>query len=249
MAVIRVNPGGAGSTPIQDAVDSASPGDVILVANGTYREEVTISTSNIRIIARGDKVFLDGGNTLHTAFQLSSVTGVEINGFRISNYTERGIELSASNFNFITHNIIRKIREDGILLGANSNGNLVLNNIIRKTGGTTDDDSGIQLEFPNRGNWIVNNTVSDNFLFGIQADSINPNSIINNQVINNNFTGIRIESSLNILEKNTVKKNKLNGLVLENDDNFIFRNLFKDNTPNNIVDNGTDNNYVQNKEE
>jgi hypothetical protein len=49
-------------TRIQDAVDAAAPGATILVCAGTYLEQVTIATNDLRLLATGKPgdVVLDG---------------------------------------------------------------------------------------------------------------------------------------------------------------------------------------------
>lgn len=96
MAIIQVFPGGT----IQAAVDAAGSGDVVLVHDGVYNETVTISGAVnkhfIRVVARNPhRAILDSDNTLANAFILDEVNGVEINGFVIRNYFNRGIVLDA----------------------------------------------------------------------------------------------------------------------------------------------------------
>jgi len=42
--------GGSDHTTIQAAIDNATPGDTIIVANGTYYESVTVNKTNIKLI-------------------------------------------------------------------------------------------------------------------------------------------------------------------------------------------------------
>ncbi len=58
---------------IQEAVDSAGPGDRVLVADGLYREEVTLSSGGtpgqwLQVIAAGAGAVLDGSETLTGAW-------------------------------------------------------------------------------------------------------------------------------------------------------------------------------------
>ena len=60
---------------IQEAVDAAVEGDLILIAPGTYNEAVQVTTNNI--IIRGldrNTVILDGNFELETEFALSAPT-------------------------------------------------------------------------------------------------------------------------------------------------------------------------------
>ncbi|MBC6971462.1 right-handed parallel beta-helix repeat-containing protein [Bacillus sp. Xin] len=242
MAILTVVPG---TNAIQNAVNTATSGDVILVKDGVYNESVTINNTknNIRIVAERNRAFLNGDNTLSTAFTLTSgVTGVEINGFNISRYMEDGIEINGS-FNLITRNTITNVNGDGIDIES-GNGNLILGNTIQNIGDNT-ASSGIEISADS--NWFVNNTVRGNFNRGIAVFS-NSNGVIGNQIFNNNGTGIQVNNDFNIIERNTVRGNRNNGLVLSigANDNFIFRNTISNNRPNNILNNGIDNNFLQN---
>jgi nitrous oxidase accessory protein NosD len=76
---------------IQRAVDRAAPGDLVLVAAGTYAEEVSVATNGVTI--RGtdrNSVVLDGGHELGVGI---TVTGddVAIENLTVRNFTEDGV--------------------------------------------------------------------------------------------------------------------------------------------------------------
>ena len=107
--IIYVDAAGNGNyTTIQAAVDNATSGDTISVANGTYYEAITIDKSNITIIGNCStncKIIhhYDGTNEINdyaAAFNITS-TGVNISGLNITvsgNYTY-GIRLNSSSSN------------------------------------------------------------------------------------------------------------------------------------------------------
>ena len=81
MAVIKI-------TPLTDisaliASDNVNEGDVLLLEEGIYFQTVNIFKNNIRIVAKGPGVIFDGKSTLLTAFTLSNVVGVAIEGINI----------------------------------------------------------------------------------------------------------------------------------------------------------------------
>jgi hypothetical protein len=76
---------------IQDAVDAAGPGDLILVEPGTYEEAVNVETDELTI--RGtdrNEVILDGGFELDNGIRVVGADGVAIENMTARNYTNNG---------------------------------------------------------------------------------------------------------------------------------------------------------------
>lgn len=83
---------------IQDAVDTASEGDLVLIASGTYVESVDVTTNNITI--RGldrDGVVLDGQLELDNGIRVLGASGVAVENLTAINYTNNGLFWVSSN--------------------------------------------------------------------------------------------------------------------------------------------------------
>jgi pectin methylesterase-like acyl-CoA thioesterase len=76
---------------IQEAVDAASPGDLVLIEPGTYNEAVKVTTEDITI--RGtdrNTVILDGEFELDNGIFVVEADGVAVENMTARNYTSNG---------------------------------------------------------------------------------------------------------------------------------------------------------------
>jgi plastocyanin len=76
---------------IQDAVDSARPGDLILIGPGVYREEVVITTPHLTL--RGEdrnRVILDGAFSRPNGVKVLGADGVVVENMTARHYTVNG---------------------------------------------------------------------------------------------------------------------------------------------------------------
>jgi plastocyanin len=82
---------------IQAAVDAASPGDLVLVSPGVYREAVEVTTPYLTI--RGtdrNTVILDGGFELDNGIHALEADGVAVENMTARNYTLNGFYWTGS---------------------------------------------------------------------------------------------------------------------------------------------------------
>jgi hypothetical protein len=83
---------------IQEAVDSASEGDLILIDEGVYNEAVDVTTPDITI--RGvdrNKVILDGEFELENGIRVLDTDGVQVENMTARNYTSNGFFWTGSD--------------------------------------------------------------------------------------------------------------------------------------------------------
>ncbi len=76
---------------IQEAVDNAEPGDLVLVSDGVYKEAVNVTTEDLTI--RGtdrNNVILDGEFKLENGIRILDAGGVVVENMTARNYTSNG---------------------------------------------------------------------------------------------------------------------------------------------------------------
>lgn len=213
---------------IQAAVNAAVAGDTVIVAAGTYNENVVVNTSNITLRGEGDDPFgtvLDGNFIGSTGFGIwlnNNVTGITIEKIRIINNT--------SNSN-----------ASGIYGGGGNNDLIIRDVTVNNNGpGYVSASGGIYLNGPINNVLITNVTAHNNTGRGIVIwNGFKTNiTITNNNVQNNNCCGIELQdgtASGVTMTGNTVVNNADSGMSAVGLTSGAGPNLIANNT---VTNNG-----------
>jgi hypothetical protein len=197
---IRVAPSGGDYNTIQKGVDSASSGDTVAVAPGTYKEEVTIKKSGITLsgASGGSRAKIDGSNGrdygIHTTGN-STISDIVIEGFEIFGQKKKGISFPESNNS-----------------GTGRNRNFVIrNNNIHHAVVAGIDIGGFNMRVENNIVYMIGNDGEASGIRFIRAK----NSILdNNQIFLVRKQCLRVRSSEDILISNNVAHACGGGLIL-----------------------------------
>jgi parallel beta-helix repeat protein len=205
---------------IQDAVVKASPGAVIKVMPGTYKETVYIDKDNITlsgVIEQGKYPILEGEGVRNDAV-LYSGNGVTIENLYITHYKGNGIMGQAGN-NFIirnnwvidtgvygifpqlgkngivSHNIISGIEDAAIYVGMSENIDVVYNQVFESVAGIEIENSRHSLV---EANYVYNNTggILAFITPGLPIKTCGDVLIRNNFIVGNNHENFAIPGSL-----------------------------------------------------
>lgn len=177
---------------IQEAIDAAVSGSIILVSNGIYYEHLVVDKTLPLIGQNKTTTIIDGNGTgVVVCVKANNVT---VNGFTLRNGKE-GLCIEHHNGSIISDNIITLNERGGILLNRSSD-NLIDNNLILRNGNPLPGFSygeGITLNFSNN-NTINNNVVDWNVVCGIVLVSSCSN-LISNNTIERSVDGIAISGN------------------------------------------------------
>jgi len=196
---------GMGYSSIQSVIDDSLTvdGNVIVVTNGTYTENIVVNkTLTIRPY--------DGNVTIQAANPNNPVITVNSsgNGSMILGFTLTGANGTSSS---------------GIYLNQASNCTITENNL-------TNNYYGLLL-FNSIDNIVGNNNLTSNLMGGIQLNNSNNTTIYSNTITNNSGNGIHVNNSGNtLIMANIIQNNLMNGVELNNSNNStIYENTIVDN--------------------
>jgi parallel beta-helix repeat protein len=167
---------------IQAAVNAANPvgGDMIIVHNGTYTENVDVNKSlTIRSLNGSANCFVYASNPNDHVFNVTA-DWVNISRFTVQNATA-GIYLTNSDHCTISENNASN-NSNGIYLYSSNNNTLTGNTV------NSNKHSGIYLSSSSN-NVLTGNTANSNSVSGIYLSSSSNNTIANNTMVGD---GIRI---------------------------------------------------------
>jgi nitrous oxidase accessory protein len=247
---ITVNPGES----IQAAIEKASPGDIIEVKSGTYKEgiEVTKTLTIVGIDSGEGMPAIETEGLIDSAVYLVA-DRCQLKGFKLLSPQGVGINVNSS-FNRITNNAIEACMA-GILL-SKSNGNTVAYNDARiSCQGLTSLLRGDAIQLVNSNDNIIegnnasgayigiylsishNNTVAKNNAhdndYGLSFLDSSKNKVLENNPSNNSEIGIgNINCSDNLFTHNTAKDNVIGILFQDSNRNIIYLNDLRDNEQN-----------------
>lgn len=260
-AEVFVQEGGS----IQEAVNNALPGDMIIVKPGTYSEQITISKDNLVLRSESgnpedtvieaynptaDVLTIQADNITFKGFMVTGA-GVNCSGLCLYGCNNCLIE-SNKFFNdyqgiCLKSSLKNEILSNAVLKGGRginveeSNHNSISKNKISKCG------YGIYL-LNSKENRISKNTVLESRDCGILLLTSGSNTLSGNKA-SDGSRGIHIgNSDDNTLSNNTISSNEVYGLFVcpRSDENLVYNNYFN-NTLNVEANNGTSNAYHKSK--
>lgn len=170
---------------IQNAVDSASPGDLILIGEGIFKEEVTVTTPSL--ILRGvdrNKTILEGEFIRANGIMILAADGVSVENMTFRNYTLNGVYwtgVKGYHGNYLTaynngdYGVYAFDSVDGLLENSYASGS---------------PDSGFYIGQCYPCDAIIHNVISENNALGYSGTNSGGNLYILSSIWRHNFLGI-----------------------------------------------------------
>ena len=226
--------GGEDFTGIQDAINNASDGDMILVYSGVYYENVVVNKS---VTLKGiGHPRVRGSRIIRSAITLTA-DGITLVGFNATNsgslWSDVGIKVTSNN-NTITGNVFVN---DGLSLYSSYQNTVEDNTVNGKPLVYLEDVSDYKVEdagqviLVNCTNITVENLDLSNTSVGVELLKTRNSRISNNTVCNNNFVGISLydSSNNNTFTGNNVSSNGVGIYLSSSSSNTITGNTARNN--------------------
>ena len=170
---------------IQEAVDAAAPGDLILVGPGTYEEAVTVETDELTI--RGldrNEVILDGGFELDNGIRVVGANGVAVENMTARNYTNNGFFWTESEGYRASYVTTYRIGDYGVYAFDSTHG------VIEHSYASGSPDAGFYIGQCYPCDAVVDDVVSEFNGLGYSGTNSGGNLLIVNSTFRNNRAGI-----------------------------------------------------------
>ncbi|MDO8389643.1 MAG: right-handed parallel beta-helix repeat-containing protein [Actinomycetota bacterium] len=170
---------------IQAAVDAAVPGDLILVAPGTYPEAVQVETDQLTI--RGldrNTVILDGEFEMDNGIRILGAKGVTVENMTAMNYTKNGFFWTGVDGYHGAYLNTYRTGDYGVYVYDSVNGQL--DHLY--TAGSV--DAGVYIGGCYPCNAVLTDTVSEHNGLGYSGTNSGGNLLIINSVFRNNRAGV-----------------------------------------------------------
>lgn len=173
---------------IQGAINASGLGDVILVSNGTYNENIIVNKVVSIVGMNRETTIIDAGGSGSGISVAAS--GVDIEGFTIKNSGsgpfDAGITVGSGN-NRISNNKLLSNGWDGVNFLSTAGNNVITDNVI-----SSNSNYGIGI-YGAANNMITDNVISSNLNYGINLVQSGNNVIYHNDFNNT----LQIKSDLN----------------------------------------------------
>jgi nitrous oxidase accessory protein NosD len=170
---------------IQEAVDSAAEGDLILISPGTYFEEVEVTTDNI--VIRGldrNEVILDGQLQMANGIRVVGANGVAIENMTAMNYRNNGFLWTGATGYRASYLTAWRNGDYGIYAFDAVGG------LIEHSYAAGSTDAGIYIGQCYPCDAVVTDTVSEHNALGYSGTNAGGNLYVINSTFRNNRMGI-----------------------------------------------------------